>query len=584
MKKIVFAPIILCVLIAKAEESLYFPILDWWTGYHGNVDWGLERERISNLGLTAVMGGGNKSGEKYGDDTMMVRVCDPTGIRMFIGSDPTIEGAPPNVTYFADADHIIGRFHALNHDWDAALWPGYPSTRIRLHRIADSMTCHKGGILGNIPLKDHNMGYYLVCAEGPEAYCVQCYEAIEQLCSWIKQNDTDPNHKTWAWINNLWLKDGDDWKVKDALWDICEHLDVICFSCYKTPSVPPEDAEGVQKTLDTLIMWMDTATKRMRENEERTGKKFEWHANVADWRFVRVTRRKFRKNINGNPDDDLIWQDTVYSSRTRRKTEQEMRCMVSIALSRGAKGIRWETYGSTDHSLPPEPPKPPHPDEIGKVKMTYKRREIYNGLVDYPNRIPFDESNPDYMTWDSTAKNAYPYTWVKNINRDLRNLGPAFKAIEWDTARSVNSSQPRIKGVPLLKYVDDIKWDMPPSTSPKYVELGLFNGNVQDPAPGSTDSLKRNYINVVNRHTLPQDSVKLSIYLKKSLFPFTPKWVIDMRRYKYSSLDENDNDWIINHNGWTWYLDVRDWKPLPAIQPGEGRLYAVVDDDYLWDI
>ena len=32
IKKVVFVVIILCGFIAKAEESLYFPILDWWSG------------------------------------------------------------------------------------------------------------------------------------------------------------------------------------------------------------------------------------------------------------------------------------------------------------------------------------------------------------------------------------------------------------------------------------------------------------------------------------------------------------------------------------------------------------------------
>jgi len=201
---------------------------------------------------------GGKDSIRYYDDTLLTEVCDPSGVKLFIIRDPTImmsSGGPPLGYDRGYPDHLIGGyFHRpdlCNHNWQDSIDANYDGTydlpfHDHLKRVADSMTCH---IVNGKPIKDHDAFYgYFVCAEGPEAYCPQCNEAIESLCYWIKENDPNPDHKTWAWINNLWLKDTIidtivtppdtvidtiiDWKVKDSLWDICQHLDVICFVSY----------------------------------------------------------------------------------------------------------------------------------------------------------------------------------------------------------------------------------------------------------------------------------------------------------------------------------------------------------------
>ena len=157
MKRLMVISSILFTLAAKAEDNV-FPILNFWTGYHGSVSWDTERVRISNLGLTVIMGAGNQEYEKYGDDSMMVKVCDPTGIKLFLCNDPTVTNNGTGLNY-SDADKILGYFphvrtgsyhfdidSCVNHDWNRWLDPYYCSNaagdtfvKPRLHRIADSI-------------------------------------------------------------------------------------------------------------------------------------------------------------------------------------------------------------------------------------------------------------------------------------------------------------------------------------------------------------------------------------------------------------------------------------------------------------
>jgi len=212
MKRLVFVSIALCLFTVKAEESLYFPILDWETGCHGDYSsWEHERECIKNLGLTGVMSEGNEKGDYGADDTLLQKVCDPEGIKLFMAGNPCVKAYPGHYHY-GNADQLLGDqgFHGKNHNWNTTVGAWYKicgpydrvdtTIQVHLHWLADSMTLHPD-TFNNIAMKDHNMGYYLVCAEGPEAYCPQCNEAIESLCYWIKDNDPNPDHKTLAWMN-----------------------------------------------------------------------------------------------------------------------------------------------------------------------------------------------------------------------------------------------------------------------------------------------------------------------------------------------------------------------------------------------
>jgi len=125
-----------------------------------------------------------------------------------------------------------------------------------------------------------------------------------------------------------------------------------------------------------------------------------------------------------------------------------------------------------------------------------------------------------------------------------------------------------------------------------YAELGLFKADVVDPVD-TGNTLRRDYINIVNRHTSGSgDGVKFALYIDQDSFPTSSAhplwWVVDLRKWMYTYLKSvtGQNLWEFDHNGWTYFEEG--WNQykytLPAVEPGEGKLYAIVDDPRLWDI
>ena len=256
-----------------------------------------------------------------------------------------------------------------------------------------------------------------------------------------------------------------------------------------------------------------------------------------------------------------------YNDPGRRPIEGELRVQPYMAFTRGASGIIWYMYNSDvqydrNHSN----------DTIGTA-----------GLLD-SLRQPYAPGGNDR---DSA------YWFVQQINRDLRDVGPFFGYKEmnagapynwtdWDTTITVRENAPNRWP---CRYINDVEND-----GGDYSQLGFFKEHWHDPAAQSSppESL-RDYFCLVNRHCLPGDSVKYTVYVEKDSFPRktpSPWWVVDMRQYKYSSLqkDTTKPDWVIDHNGWTHYQEPRDWGALPAVKPGEGKLFAIVGDNYLWNI
>lgn len=125
------------------------------------------------------------------------------------------------------------------------------------------------------------------------------------------------------------------------------------------------------------------------------------------------------------------------------------------------------------------------------------------------NRNPYDEENPDLMYWPGHVppggdpdKKAPVYTWVKEINEELKKIGPVFRELDFDTAVSVKY-YPGSSFKP-IRYIQDVH----PLNSPyqlTHYEVSTF-----------TRRGLQNYFMIVNRHTLPTDKIKyyIKIFLR----------------------------------------------------------------------
>jgi len=181
------------------------------------------------------------------------------------------------------------------------------------------------------------------------------------------------------------------------------------------------------------------------------------------------------------------------------------------------------------------------------------------GLIWYGwHDVGKDEAHAD--TWDDYIE----WNHVKNlVKNELRILCPVFAAIAWDTSTSmkVNSGNVWRKG---LGYVDSIRWDVTPSSSPIYGELALFH----DPGKKSSDEGGYHYLNFVNRHCKPEDTVNVKFYISKDTFPDDREWwVIDILANRGQKLGDAGDHWEFD----TWLLG--------DILPGQGRLYVFVDQN-----
>ena len=209
--KCIWVLIAISLGVMKGEDDGFFPIIDYGTGHHESGSWNNEQKCIDSLGLTVIMGDRARpygTGKTY-DDTLLDTVCEPTGVKLLILVDPNVRTPYPWTTNFEDAANLLRWFHGVwpssnpnPHNWDSTgYFPDYGNMTFhdRLDTLAYSLSMHMNSLTGK-RIKDHDAFYgYLVCHENPEAYCVQCYEAIEELCERIKLRD--PTHKTWAWVN-----------------------------------------------------------------------------------------------------------------------------------------------------------------------------------------------------------------------------------------------------------------------------------------------------------------------------------------------------------------------------------------------
>ncbi|OGF09669.1 MAG: hypothetical protein A2509_09625 [Candidatus Edwardsbacteria bacterium RIFOXYD12_FULL_50_11] len=204
----------------------------------------------------------------------------------------------------------------------------------------------------------------------------------------------------------------------------------------------------------------------------------------------------------------------------RWPTKEELHCQAWLALSRGAKGIKYFSYfsGSGDN--------------------------YYSGLVD-ENRVPRSWDEGDPLTADYCI-----YDWVKELNDTLKVVGPILLNLECSNAFSVNTRYGPAN-IPATSYIKAVSANDPAYAEYNYFEVATFDD----------DLTSEKYVMFVNRYCQPEDTVEINVSIN-----YTPLYATD-----YYLLD------VINNQPVTSVLTSGANQNFTLkLLPGRGKLLKII--------
>jgi len=172
----------------------------------------------------------------------------------------------------------------------------------------------------------------------------------------------------------------------------------------------------------------------------------------------------------------------VWDPIDRWPTREEIKVQAWLALSRGAKGIKYFIYFSSPPNL-----------------STSLYNEKLWGLVD-ENRVPRSKEYDLYRDKPDSAQYRI-YDWVKEVNTTVNALAPVLANLTGQYAFGVNTryGQPKI---PQDFYIDSVNALNPAYRQYNYFEVGGFKD-----LPGN------DYFILVNRYCQPEDTVEVRVKL-----------------------------------------------------------------------
>ncbi|MFH2036496.1 MAG: hypothetical protein ABIJ45_08850, partial [Candidatus Zixiibacteriota bacterium] len=207
--------------------------------------------------------------------------------------------------------------------------------------------------------------------------------------------------------------------------------------------------------------------------------------------------------------------------QARRPTQEEMHCQAWLALSRGAKGIKYYAYFS------------------GPEGNNYCK-----GLVD-ENRVP-RTADPAYPT----AQQPYIYDWVKELNDTLNVIGPILSNLECRDAFSANTRFGPAK-IPATSCIKSVV-----AVDPAYNEYNYF-----EVASFYDKWACEDYVMFVNRYSQPEDTVEINVDIN-----YTPMYATN-----YYLLD------VINNQPVTGVLTSSANRNFTLkLLPGRGKLLKII--------
>ncbi len=220
-----------------------------------------------------------------------------------------------------------------------------------------------------------------------------------------------------------------------------------------------------------------------------------------------------------------LW-DRIGEEYTREPSAYEIKAMANLGVCYGAKGITYYLYA---HLIAEQ-------DEI-------------NGFYFHDSPVPDGSKKVldayDYPKWET----------IKQLNQKLAILGDDLLSLTWKSAYSIHKDQ-----FPADSYITDIHYpsninfpDCNQESNCRYIELGLFKKTDE------IDNLNKDYFYLVNRRTLPSETVPIQITINKTL-----------------SNPNNYQNWGLKEIGTTnsWTVQITGMIE-PVFQPGEGKLFSL---------
>ncbi len=303
--------------------------------------------------------------------------------------------------------------------------------------------------------------------------------------------------------------------------DAATTINTGCYFYWYVSLNDPDYSYQIQRALGSLV------------NEE--WKKYQYYENQKKPTpvsiFYRNTSKGRKVNTEYWPELGIQWKE----NDLRTITEPELRVITSLAVTYGVKGITFYSWCSG-----------------------WDER---NGIVDTEGKPYMPQDSADAIFGENVVtanENNSVWLYFYHVASELADYGRAFRELTWDTAFSYPlwDDGENIATIPPEKLIEGVEgWKKGNPDKPlQYAEIGLFK-----------DNHHRDYIMVVNRHCLHDDTFYITCYTKETepQPPEAPhKFFVDMKNFKYKEKQY--------YNG----------KPgfRSEYQPGEGKLWAVVTD------
>jgi tetratricopeptide (TPR) repeat protein len=155
----------------------------------------------------------------------------------------------------------------------------------------------------------------------------------------------------------------------------------------------------------------------------------------------------------------------------REPTTNEIKMMVNLSLTYGAKGIFYFLYWSCYFS---------------------NYNDQYYGLVN-------EDGSKRTIIYPGTSYSGNKWETLKSINQNLATIGPTLINLTWQNAFSIHQGQPTGTFITSVTTTD--------AANERYVELGLFK-----------DAANTDYFMLVNRRTLSSEGRNITVSLNNSGF------------------------------------------------------------------
>ncbi len=457
MKKILLGIfVVTCFARICFGQTDYFPVGPWAIAYTLDIpsvesDWDGERQKLMDLGVTYIEGWTEPH-----DSLWLKNVCEPSGGQIkistsmipgrsksfvdYIGNAPgswaNNGSLPPNYTAILDSClDTLAKTYAKKQSWTSM----FLSHETKSEWVDSNWTAY-------YTATNYAAGKWknLIAQYGLPAYLADRTINIMP----IKYLGGYTSMKEYAGsLSSLGIVENDCYELRHYT-PVCYVLNSVAFDSFQT-------------ALDIFIQSADSCFEYFENPISKGSGNTKWHS------VFQCGKWDHQQFIGGQ------W---VWVPSTRWPTKEEIRVQSWLALSRGAKGIKYYPYFSSPPNL---------------SASNYSEKNW--GLVD-EKRVPRDS------VYNQLHPESPPiYDWVKEVNATVNTLAPVLANLTGQYAFGVNTRY-GLPSIPVDFYIDSVNALDQNYRQYNYFEVGGFK-----------DLKGSDYFILVNRYCQPEDTVEVSV-------------------------------------------------------------------------